>query len=652
MPRSRFFLPLAEVGDGISPFDGAKLQFYVTATSTPKDTYSQQSGGSANPNPVVADANGLFGPIWLEDDALYRAQLKDKNDNIIWTEDDVGSVTATAVEDVVTNVASIQGGSSTASIIHTTGYAAQGDGGAATYDYDASDTTTADDGFKTIVVISSGRRYKLRPIGGTYMGKQAGMKDDNGVTDNLSIFHGIIASLDENDRLTIDSTTQSYGFTDTIEIADINGVTINFGAARDTALAPFSTYPFKSYRGSVATGYKNAMIRILGCSYCTFNNLAIDASQKHEVGLWFTGINQFTSGGVTTSNRNRSLGCIFNGFANLNNMGGTNQRGARIGDAENGSSQTDVATFNNSYFRAQEGGIALNAAIVTSGAEMVGNNTYAVLQFCEATGDYSYQNQAAHINYYGCFGLGDGGFYQNSPAGRTYMWGCHTEGMILRGIWTDSGETADAQPMVIVGYVSLPGASANPHYFQNNASVFMVACRGEGWITDAAGGAYEKGVYIDVANKWNNPPDYSASPNVNVITLTNMGGATGGGLSSVRHFFNNLRRMYRDETAAPATMEVGNSFVNVLVVNSASGNNVTLPAAGIGMEIQAWRTGQTTVGTMSVKRQGTDLLVRHDTGATATDAILASGTENAKIVCECVQAGQWMITSTGTLTYV
>lgn len=52
---------------GIPVVAGALLYFYQTGTTTPINTYSQSdlAIGHVNTNPVVADSNGLFGPIYL-----------------------------------------------------------------------------------------------------------------------------------------------------------------------------------------------------------------------------------------------------------------------------------------------------------------------------------------------------------------------------------------------------------------------------------------------------------------------------------------------------------------------------------------------------------------------------------------------------------
>lgn len=94
---NRFVLPLADVGSGIKPPDGAQLFFSdegLSFLSDPKDTFNQESAdpGEENANPVVANSVGVFPQIWIE--GRYRVVLKDKNDVQIWQEDPVSSLTA------------------------------------------------------------------------------------------------------------------------------------------------------------------------------------------------------------------------------------------------------------------------------------------------------------------------------------------------------------------------------------------------------------------------------------------------------------------------------------------------------------------------------------------------------------------------------
>ena len=87
---SRFISPFVDVGSGIKPSSGAKLYFYETGTSTPKNTYSDQGDTTANANPVIADANGVFSDIFIS--GQYKVVLKDKNGTQIWEADPVLSV--------------------------------------------------------------------------------------------------------------------------------------------------------------------------------------------------------------------------------------------------------------------------------------------------------------------------------------------------------------------------------------------------------------------------------------------------------------------------------------------------------------------------------------------------------------------------------
>lgn len=74
------------------PLSGGKLHFYATGTLVAKDTFSDDALTTANANPVVADAAGRFGDIFLES-GDYRVILKDSDDVTIKDSDPVsGSV--------------------------------------------------------------------------------------------------------------------------------------------------------------------------------------------------------------------------------------------------------------------------------------------------------------------------------------------------------------------------------------------------------------------------------------------------------------------------------------------------------------------------------------------------------------------------------
>lgn len=62
-----FYLSGQQLSDGTgAPYVAAKAYFYVTGTTTPLATYSDAGLTAVNANPVVADANGRFGDIYLQ----------------------------------------------------------------------------------------------------------------------------------------------------------------------------------------------------------------------------------------------------------------------------------------------------------------------------------------------------------------------------------------------------------------------------------------------------------------------------------------------------------------------------------------------------------------------------------------------------------
>lgn len=73
------------------PRAGARLFFYQTGSTTPLATYADAGLTVANPNPVVADASGQFGNVFLMGGAAYAVVLCDAAGNQVWTMDPVGA---------------------------------------------------------------------------------------------------------------------------------------------------------------------------------------------------------------------------------------------------------------------------------------------------------------------------------------------------------------------------------------------------------------------------------------------------------------------------------------------------------------------------------------------------------------------------------
>jgi len=84
-----FYLSGQQLSDGTgAPYVAAKAYFYVTGTTTPLATYSDAGLTAVNANPVVADANGRFGDIYLQA-SRYKVVLTTSADVSIDTLDPV-----------------------------------------------------------------------------------------------------------------------------------------------------------------------------------------------------------------------------------------------------------------------------------------------------------------------------------------------------------------------------------------------------------------------------------------------------------------------------------------------------------------------------------------------------------------------------------
>ena len=87
---TRLNSPRLQVADALGrPLAGAKLYSFLAGTSTPASTFSNSAESIANPNPVVADAAGYFGDIFLASGQIYKFRLDDAFGNTIWTADNV-----------------------------------------------------------------------------------------------------------------------------------------------------------------------------------------------------------------------------------------------------------------------------------------------------------------------------------------------------------------------------------------------------------------------------------------------------------------------------------------------------------------------------------------------------------------------------------
>jgi hypothetical protein len=78
-----------------APLAGGKLYTYAAGTSTPQNTYTDYTGGVANANPVILDANGEAN-VWLGTSA-YKFVLTNASDVQQWSVDNVSGLNSSSV---------------------------------------------------------------------------------------------------------------------------------------------------------------------------------------------------------------------------------------------------------------------------------------------------------------------------------------------------------------------------------------------------------------------------------------------------------------------------------------------------------------------------------------------------------------------------
>lgn len=79
---------------------GGKLYTYDAGTTTPAPTYTSSNGVTAHPNPIILNAAGRVpdsGEIWLSDSVSYKFILKDQNDVLIATWDNIVGINSNFV---------------------------------------------------------------------------------------------------------------------------------------------------------------------------------------------------------------------------------------------------------------------------------------------------------------------------------------------------------------------------------------------------------------------------------------------------------------------------------------------------------------------------------------------------------------------------
>lgn len=78
-----------------NPLSGGKLYTYEAGTTTPEQTYTSSSGGTAHTNPIVLDSAGRVpggSEVWLTTGQSYKLVLKTSADVQLWSADNVSGI--------------------------------------------------------------------------------------------------------------------------------------------------------------------------------------------------------------------------------------------------------------------------------------------------------------------------------------------------------------------------------------------------------------------------------------------------------------------------------------------------------------------------------------------------------------------------------
>lgn len=112
-----------------NPLVAGKVYTYAGGTTTPIATYTDQTGGTANANPIILDSRGMAN-IWLQPTIAYKFVIKDENDvtqyttdNIIVPPDNVSFGSPPPIGDVAPNTGAFTSLSATLNVTFSgTGY--------------------------------------------------------------------------------------------------------------------------------------------------------------------------------------------------------------------------------------------------------------------------------------------------------------------------------------------------------------------------------------------------------------------------------------------------------------------------------------------------------------------------------------------------
>lgn len=173
---------------------GGKIYTYTAGTTTPQVTYTSASGLTPHANPIILDSAGRVpgGEIWLTDSLIYKFLIETSTGGLIGSYDNIFGINADFSATVVLNIATLRAATwpfGVPEVVQLVNNYFPGDSGGS-FRYDATDTTTADNGV-TVIVGTNQNRW-TRQYTGNIDARWAGCVGDSTATvagtDNLVAF--------------------------------------------------------------------------------------------------------------------------------------------------------------------------------------------------------------------------------------------------------------------------------------------------------------------------------------------------------------------------------------------------------------------------------------------------------------------------------
>jgi hypothetical protein len=97
---ARYATPITQyLDDAGNPLVGGKLKFYASGTENLQNTYNTEALTIANTNPVILDAGGRAGNVWMQD-LDYKIRLYTSADVLVWEADPYTSTSTPSGFDV------------------------------------------------------------------------------------------------------------------------------------------------------------------------------------------------------------------------------------------------------------------------------------------------------------------------------------------------------------------------------------------------------------------------------------------------------------------------------------------------------------------------------------------------------------------------